>query len=96
MAQSLVSCVMVGRFLWGSCGSIFSLLCDVRENFSGVRVAQTFVLCVMVGRPFWGSSRSIFCFLRDGWETFSGVRVAQSLLCLMVGRILVGFVLLNI
>ena len=83
-------------FLWGSCGSIFSLLCDVRENFSGVRVAQTFVLCVMVGRPFWGSCRSIFCFLRDGWETFSGVRVAQSLLCLMVGRILVGFVLLNI
>ena len=36
-------------FLWGSCGSIFNLLCDVRQNFSGVRVAQSFVLCVMVG-----------------------------------------------
>ena len=84
-------------FLWASCGSIFSLLCDVRYTFSGVRVAQSFVLCVMVGRLFWGSCRSIFSFLRDGWETFSGVRVAQSLLLrLMVGRLLVGFVLLNI
>ena len=45
----------------------------------------------------WGSCGSIFSFLRYGWETFSGVRVAQSLLyCLMVGRLLVGFVWLNI
>ena len=45
----------------------------------------------------WGSCGSIFRFLRHGWETFSGVRVAQSLLfCLMVGRLLVGFVWLNI
>ena len=45
----------------------------------------------------WGSCGSIFSFLRHGWETFSGVRVAQSLLyCLMVGRLLVGFVWLNI
>ena len=44
-----------------------------------------------------GSCGSIFSFLRHGWETFSGVRVAQSLLyCLMVGRLLVGFVWLNI
>ena len=51
----------------------------------------------MVGRLFWGSCRSIFSFLRDGWENFSGVRVAQSLLLrLMVGRLLVGLVLLNI
>ena len=51
----------------------------------------------MVGRLVWGSCGSIFSFLRDGWETFSGVRVAQSLLLrLMVGRLLVGFVLLNI
>ena len=59
-------------------------------------MAQSLIFCVMVGRLFGGSCRSIFSFLRDGWETFSGVRVAQSLLCLMVGRILVGFVLLNI
>ena len=45
----------------------------------------------------WGSCGSIFSFLRHGWETFSGVRVAQSLLyCLMVGRLLVGFVWLNL
>ena len=45
----------------------------------------------------WGSCGSIISFLRYGWETFSGVRVAQSLLyCLMVGRLLVGFVWLNI
>ena len=68
VAQSLVFCVMVGRFLvgfvwlnllfcvmvvdfqWGSCGSIFSFLCHIRQNFSGVRVAQTLVFCVMVGR----------------------------------------------
>ena len=87
---------MIGRFFVGLCGSIFSLLCDVRQNFSGVRVAQSFVLCVMVGSLVWGSCGSIFSFLRGGWETFSGVRVAQSLLLrLMVGRLLVGqFVLL--
>ena len=45
----------------------------------------------------WGSCGSIFRFLCHGWQTFSGVNVAQSLLfCLMVGRLLVGFVWLNI
>ena len=45
----------------------------------------------------WASCVSIFSFLCHGWQTFSGVRVAQSLLfCVMVGRILVGFVLLNL
>ena len=45
----------------------------------------------------WGSCGSIFRFLCHGWQTFSGVSVAQSLLfCLMVGRLLVGFVWLNI
>ena len=44
-----------------------------------------------------GSCRSIFCFLCHGWQTFSGVRVAQSLVfCVMVGRLLVGFVWLNL
>ena len=45
----------------------------------------------------WGSCGSIFRFLCHGWQTFSGVRVAQSLLfCLKVGRLLVGFVWLNL
>ena len=45
----------------------------------------------------WGSCGSIFCFLCHGWQTFSGIRVAQSLVfCVMVGRILVGFVWLNL
>ena len=45
----------------------------------------------------WGSCGSIFSFLCHGWQTFSGVRVAQSLvLCFMVGRLLVGFVWLNL
>jgi hypothetical protein len=41
-------------FLWGSCGSIFSLLCDARYTLSGVRIAQSFVFCVMVGRHLVG------------------------------------------
>ena len=41
-------------FQWGSCGSIFSLLCHGRQTFSGVRVAQSLVFCVMVGRLLAG------------------------------------------
>ena len=45
----------------------------------------------------WGSCGPIFCFLCHGWQTFSGVREAQSLVfCVMVGRLLVGFVWLNL
>ena len=45
----------------------------------------------------WGSCVSIFSFLCYGKQTFSGVRVAQSLdFCVMVGRLLVGFVCLNL
>ena len=45
----------------------------------------------------WGSCGSIFSFLCHGWQTFSGVRVAQSIVfCVMVGRLLVGFVWLNL
>ena len=44
----------------------------------------------------WGLCGSIFCFLCHGWQTFIGVRVAQSLVfCVMVGRLLVGFVWIN-
>ena len=45
----------------------------------------------------WGSFGSIFSFLCHDWQTFSGVRVAQSLVfCVMVGRLLMGFVWLNL
>ena len=101
---------------WGSCGSIFSLLCHGRQTFSGVRVAQSLIFCVMVDRLLvgfvwfnlqffvsWlldfqsGSCGSIFRFLCHGRQTFSGVREAQSLVfCVMVGRLLVGFVWLNL
>ena len=41
----------------------------------------------------WGSCGLIFSFLWHSWQTFSGVRVSQSLVfCIMVGRLLVGFV----
>ena len=44
----------------------------------------------------WGSCGSIVIFLCHGRQTFLGVRVAQSLVfCVMVGRLLVGFVWLN-
>ena len=119
---------------WGSCGSIFSLLCHGWQTFSGVSVAQSLVFCVIVGRLlvvfvwlnlyfsvmvgrllvgfmwlnlqfsvswledfYWSSRGSIFCFLCYGWQTFSGIRVVQYLVfCVMVGRLLVGFVLLNL
>ena len=45
----------------------------------------------------WDSCRSIFSLLCHGRQTFSGVRVAQSLVfCVMVGRLVVGFVRLNL
>ena len=45
----------------------------------------------------WGSCVSIFNFLCHGWQTFSAVRVAQSLVSgVMVGRLLVGFLWLNL
>ena len=45
----------------------------------------------------WGSCGSIFSFLCHGWQTFRGVCVAKSLVfCVMVGRLLVGFVWLNL
>ena len=45
----------------------------------------------------WGSCGSIFSFLCHGWQTFSGVRLVQSLVFwVMIGRLLVGFVWLNL
>ena len=79
VAQSLVFCVMVGRFLVG---------------FVWLNLQFSVSWFVDFQR---GSCGSIFCFLCHGGQTFSGVRVAQSLVfCVMVVRLLVGFVWLNL
>ena len=84
-------------FQRGSCGSIFSFLCHGRQTFSGVRVAQSLVLC-----HGWQTFSGVrvaqsLCFLCHGWQIFSSVSVAQSLVfSVMVGRLLVGFVWLNL
>ena len=84
-------------FQWGSCGSIFSFLCHGWQTFSGVRVAQSLFSVSWLVDFQWASCVSIFSFLCHGWQTFSGVRVAQSLVfCVMVGRLLMGFVWLNL
>ena len=79
-AQSLVFWVKVGDFQWGSCGSIFTFLSHGWQS-----------------RLLVGSCGSIFKFLCHDWWTFSWVRVAQSFVfCVMVGRLLGGFVWLNL
>ena len=97
VAQSLVFCVMVGRLLVGSCGSIFSLLSHGWQSLMGF-VWLNIQISVSWQVDFqWGSCGSIFRFLCDDWQTFSGVRVAQYLdFCVMIGRLLVGFVWLNL
>ena len=80
VAQSLVFCVMVGRI------------------FEGALCGSIFLLSVSWLVDFQGGScGSILSFLCHGWQTFSWLRVAQSLdFCVMVGRLLVGFVWLNL
>ena len=84
-------------FQWASCVSIFSFLCHGWQTFSGfVWLKLQFSVSWLVDFQ-WGSCGSNFSFLCHGWQTFSGVRVAQSLVfCVMVGRLLVGFVWLNL
>ena len=82
VAQSLDFCVMVGRLLGGGGGFVWLNL--------------LFFVSWLVDFQ-WGSCGSIFSFLCHGRQTFSGVRVAQSFVfCVMVGRLLVGFVWLNL
>ena len=96
MAQSLIFCVMVGRllvgFVWLNLQSSVAWLVDFQWGSCGS--IFSFLLSWQVDFQ-WGSCGSIFRFLCHGWQTFSGVRVAQSLIfSVMVGRLLVGFVLL--
>ena len=98
VAQSLVVCVMIGRllvgFVWLNLQFSVSWLVDFQWGSCG----SIFMFSVSWLVDFqWGSCGSIFSFLCHGWQTFSGVRVAQSLVfCVMVGRLLVGFVWLNL
>ena len=93
VAQSLVFCVMVGRLLVGFAWLIlqFSVLwlVDFQWGSCGsIQVSGSWLVDFQ-----WGSCGSIFRFLYHGRQTFIGVRVAQSLVfCVMVGRLLVGFV----
>ena len=84
-------------FQWGSCGSIFSFCVLVSRLLVGF-VWLNLQFSVSQSVDFqWGSCGSIFSFLCHGRQTFSGLRVAQSLVfCVMVGRLLVGFVWLNL
>jgi hypothetical protein len=71
-----------------------------------VMVGILFVVFVLLNLLFfvswlvdflWASCVSIFRFLCHGRYTFCGVRVAQSFVfCVMVGRLLGGFVWLNL
>ena len=97
VAQSLVFCVMVGRLLvgfeWLNLQFSVSWLVDFQWDSCG----SIFSFVSWLVDFQWGSCGSIFSFLRYGWKTFSGVRVSQSLVfCVMVGRLLVGFVWLNL
>ena len=84
-------------FQWGSCGSIFCFCVMVGRLLVGF-VWLNLQLSVSWQVDFqWDSLGSIFIFLCHGWQTFSEVREAQSLVfCVMVGRLLVGFVWLNL
>ena len=90
-------CVMVGRFLvgfvWLNLQFSVSWLVDIQWGSFG----SIFSFVAWQVDFQGGSCGSIFSFLCHGWQIFSGVRVAQSLVfCVMVGRLLVGFVLLNL
>ena len=93
VALSLVFCVMVGRLLVGFVWLYLQFSVSWLVDFSGlVWLYLQFSVSWQVDFQ-WGSCGSIFSFLCHGRQTFSGVRVALSLVfCVMVGRLLVGFV----
>ena len=97
VAQSLVFCVMVGRLLVGFVSLNLQFCVMVGRLLVGF-VWLNLLSSMSWQVDFqWGSCGSIFSFLCHGWQTFSRVRVAQSLFfCVMVGRLLVGFVWLNL
>ena len=99
VAQSLLFCLMVGRvdFQWVRVAQYLNFCVMIGGLLVGfVWLNLLFSVSWLVDFQ-WGSCGSIFSFLCHGWQTFSGLRVAQSLVfCVIVGRLLVGFVLLNL
>ena len=84
-------------FQSASCGSIFNFLCYSWQTFRGFLWPNLLFSVSWLVDFQWGSCGSIFSFLCPGQQTFSGLRVAQSLdFCVIVGRLLVGFVWLNL
>ena len=98
VAQSLVFCVMVGRLLAGFVRLNLQFSVSWLVDFQQGSCGSIFSFVSWLVDFQWACScGSIFCFLCHGWQTFSGVRVAQSFVfCVMVGRLLVGFVWLNL
>ena len=98
VAQSLVFCVMVGRLLVGFAWLNLQLYVSWLVDFQWGSCGSIFSFLCHGWQTFSGIRvAQSLCFLCHGWQTFSGVRVAQSLVfCVMVGRLLVGFVWLNL
>ena len=97
VAQSLVFCVMIGRHLVGFVWLNLQFSVSWQVDFQWVSCRSIFSFMSWQVDVQWGSCGSIFSLLCHGRQTFSGVRVAQSLVfCVMVGRLLVGFVWLNL
>ena len=97
VAQSLIFCVMVGillvGFVWLNLQSSVSWQVDFQWGSCG----SIFSFLCHGRQIFSWVSVAQSSFLCHGWQTFSGVRVAQSLgFCVMVGRLLAGFVWLNL
>ena len=99
VAQSLLFCLMVGRvdFQWVRVAQYLDFCVMIGGLLIGfVWLNLLFSVSWLVDFQ-WGSCGSIFSFLCHGWQTFSWLRVAQSLVfCVIVGRLLVGFMLLNL
>ena len=98
VAQSLVFCVMVGRLLVGFVWLNLQFSVSWQVDFQWGSCGSIFSFLCHGWQTFSGVRvAQSFSFLCHGWQTFSGVRVAQSLVfCVMVGRLLVGFVWLNL
>ena len=97
VAQSFAFCVMVGRLLVGFVWLNLQVSVSWQVDFQQGSCGSIFSFVSWLVDFQWGSCGSIFCFLCHGLQTFSGVRVAQTLVfCVMVGRLLVGFVWLNL
>ena len=97
VSQSLVFCVMVGRLLVGFVWLNLQFSVSWQVDFQWGSCGSIFSFLSWLIDFQWGSCGSISSFLCHGRQTFSGVRVAQSLVfCVMVGRLLVGFVWLKL